>query len=105
MRKSEITKEVQFNKYERNLLKAEALQLVGQALERELERAEEELKCRAEYLDDKYDELMNEHDDDEDISRWDVQWKLESARSSLEKSRIEIVLWKKTIALIDKELG
>ena len=105
MKKSEIKKDAEFNKYERNLLKAEALQTVGQYLEQELKNAEEELQINIDYLNTRYDELMAEHTDDDEITHWDVDWKIGNARRDVEKARMKIALWKKTVALIDKELG
>ena len=105
MKKSEIKKEIEFNRFEKNLMKAEVLQRLGECLESNLEQAETELKDNALFLNDKYDELMNEHDEDEDISDWEIEWKLNNANREVQKSKIKIALWKKIVALIDKELG
>ena len=91
---------IEFNKYERNIMYAEAIQQVGNRVEYFLEDAKEDIERYQKFIDDK----IEQNKDDPDYDR-DDDWQIRSWTRNKLVSESVLSLYKKMQNIVDKEMS
>lgn len=91
---------IEFNKYERNIMYAEAVQQVGNRVEYFLADAKEDIERYQKYIDDK----LAENKDDPDFDP-DDDWQIRSWTRTKAVSESVLALYKKMQNVVDKEMS